>query len=249
MSQVIKHALVRTTTINDGAGWAYMVTTEAELNTLNDGIYRQRAVPMLYGEGAWGGFGHAPYRAGGLAEFGIFERKKYAKQLEYIRKGTPVLIWHNNGCYYPYRECGSMEILEIHHLEYPKMPTEKLADIVVCENDPMAEDWWIEVLKNKYPDKSICVLTRFRERSMQDIETAFKAAGIVSFTTTFSSYDWFEMALDALIKVDKYNQVMFGNNGNGDWISKLPSQLREKLENIQASTKMKVEQYLTEPSI
>ncbi len=71
-------------------------------------------------------------------------------------------------------------------------PIEEYAEIVICENDEKAEWKWIEYLKNRFPNKKILTINYFDLRSDYDVKRYFEKAKYVTFSTTFSKYDWFE---------------------------------------------------------
>jgi len=64
------------------------------------------------------------------------------------------------------------------------------AEIVVCENDLNAEQFWIDYLQKEYPDLKINILNGFRDRSIEDVRNHFSSAKYITFTTTFSKLDW-----------------------------------------------------------
>ena len=71
-------------------------------------------------------------------------------------------------------------------------PIDDYAEIVICENDERAEYKWIEYLKNRFPNKKILTINYFDIRSDYDVERYFSKAKYVTFSTTFSNYEWFE---------------------------------------------------------
>lgn len=71
-------------------------------------------------------------------------------------------------------------------------------DIVICENDTFPEPKWVVFLNENYPGKSIYTLNYFSERNMS-LDGELNVP-IISFSTTFTSYDWFERILDTIIR-------------------------------------------------
>lgn len=71
-------------------------------------------------------------------------------------------------------------------------PIEDYAEIVICENDRIAEYKWIEFLKRRYPNKAITTINYFDLRSENEVSKYFENAKYITFSTTFSSFDWFK---------------------------------------------------------
>lgn len=71
-------------------------------------------------------------------------------------------------------------------------PIEDFAKIVICENDKNAEYKWVKYLKNRFPNEKIVTINYFDLRSENEIKKYFKHAKYVTFSTTFSNYDWFK---------------------------------------------------------
>ena len=240
--QIIKHALIYDKLCKDFA-WCCMVTTLDELNALKQAFRELRGKKMIKQEGFFG------LNKMGMFEWASCEGLIYAAQVKFIQQGATLLIWHANGGYVPLFKpltpSDNFEIKSIQYLPFPQMPTDKKSDIVVCENDPVAEDWWIELLRKKYPDYSICVLTRFSERDHKDIASHFEAAKIISFTTSFSSYEWFDKLIDCLESSKLRDKIIFGNNYGQDWIENLPVALKAKLSLQQANNNLTIEQRIS----
>lgn len=99
------------------------------------------------------------------------------------------------------RPIGSFMILhddhEIEEIVYSKDFPEENSDakIVVCENDMEAESQWIEYLNKRFPEQKIKVLNFFRTRSEESLKESFSGVDFITFSTTFSSFDWFEKAV------------------------------------------------------
>lgn len=72
------------------------------------------------------------------------------------------------------------------------------AEIVICENDLVAEKHWLEYLTREYKNKQVNVLNGFRNRPIEDVVGHFESAKLITFSTTFSNPDWFELMLTAL---------------------------------------------------
>lgn len=84
------------------------------------------------------------------------------------------------------------------------------ADIVVCENDNDPEPDWIEYLKTQYPEKTIRVLNLFRARSVEELTQPFKDAELITFKTTFTNFDWWELAVETLRGIDVTGKSILG---------------------------------------
>lgn len=228
-SKLIKHALVSNKhwPQDNSPTWCFMITNQQEMDVLEECLLKQRALKMLHGVGAWKESGL------GLDAFSRFEAGRNNRWRELIEKGVPILVWQTNGGYATPNS--DLTIHEVIYLEFPKMPNEaQTADILVCENDSQPELWWNDVLANKYPKKSISVLTLFSERSVEELAIKFKSASVISFTTTFTSMTWFETILDVLYWNDMTGKTIFGNHANSDWVQILPSRILEKLEAVKA---------------
>lgn len=240
-NNIIKHALVYDKLDNDSA-WCCMVTTLDELNTLKQAYKELRCKKMFKQEGFFG------LNKIGMFEWANCEGQIHAAQVKFIKNGATLLIWYANGGYVPLQKpltaSDNLEIKSIQYLPYPKMPTDKKADIIVCENDPVAEDWWIELLKKKYPDYSICVLTRFSEREHKDIAAHFENAKIISFTTSFSSFEWFDKLVDSIGSHNLRDKIIFGNNYGQNWIDNLPPVIKVKLATLQGCNNITIEQLI-----
>jgi hypothetical protein len=71
-------------------------------------------------------------------------------------------------------------------------PIEEFAEIVICENDQKAEYKWVEYLKSRFPNKKILTINFFDLRSEKEVEKYFSKAKYITFSTTFSKYEWFK---------------------------------------------------------
>ena len=83
-------------------------------------------------------------------------------------------------------------------VERDSWPTENEGgEIVICENDLVAEEPWMCYLNCNYPSKSINILNSFRNRTLTDVQKHFDSAKYITFHTTFSQLDWFELLLNS----------------------------------------------------
>ena len=71
-------------------------------------------------------------------------------------------------------------------------PIDEFAEIVICENDEKAEYKWVDYLKSRFPKKKILTINFFDLRSENEVEKYFSKAKYITFSTTFSRYQWFE---------------------------------------------------------
>ena len=118
----------------------------------------------------------------------------YAGTLRRYQK--PILIRENGS----YMMCSSVkDITETFYgVDYPHTR----ADIVVCENAATAPTDWIDFLKKKFPNKSIQVISYFRTRTTEYLEEIFKHKPIITFSTTFTDYAWFELLCRSIVHED-----------------------------------------------
>jgi hypothetical protein len=71
-------------------------------------------------------------------------------------------------------------------------PIDSFSEIVICENDKKAELEWVKKLQKMFPEKAITTINFFDLRSEQEVSEYFKHAKYITFSTTFSKYEWFE---------------------------------------------------------
>jgi len=71
-------------------------------------------------------------------------------------------------------------------------PINDFSDIVICENDRVAEYKWIKYLNYRFPNKKIVTINFFDLRNESEIEVYLNNAKYITFSTTFSSFDWFK---------------------------------------------------------
>lgn len=82
----------------------------------------------------------------------------------------------------------------------------KPAEIVICENDEFPEPFWLAYLIRRFPGKTIETINYFNQRSIDEVKDAFASADYITFSTTFSSYNWYEKA----VSVATANQKVIG---------------------------------------
>lgn len=90
-------------------------------------------------------------------------------------------------------------------------PIEIFGEIVICENDRIAEHKWVDYLKKTYPNKKIVTINYFDLRSDSEVEKYFEKAELITFSTTFSNMDWFKKLnnhLSIIHKVIGYSHDM-----------------------------------------
>ncbi len=85
-------------------------------------------------------------------------------------------------------------------------PIEDFSEIVICENSDKAEVEWIEYLKERFEGKKIVTINFFNLRDEKEIEQYFEKAKYITFSTTFSKYEWFEK----LSKYANHNHQIIG---------------------------------------
>lgn len=92
-------------------------------------------------------------------------------------------------------------------------PIEEFAEIVICENDQKAEYKWVEYLKSRFSNKKILTINFFDLRSENEVEKYFSKAKYITFSTTFSRYEWFEK----LTKFSKGKKVIGYCHNKDNW--------------------------------
>jgi hypothetical protein len=85
-------------------------------------------------------------------------------------------------------------------------PRNTEATIVVCENASVPEPEWIKYLEARFPGEKIEVLNFFSTRSVEELTKLFKTTKYITFSTTFSSTEWF----DNIIKSKTGENVIIG---------------------------------------
>ena len=71
-------------------------------------------------------------------------------------------------------------------------PITDFAEIVICENDKTAEWQWVEYLEKRFPKQKISTINFFDLRSEHEVKLYFEKAKYITFSTTFTRYEWFE---------------------------------------------------------
>ncbi len=91
-------------------------------------------------------------------------------------------------------------------------PIDDFAEIVICENDKNAEYKWVQYLKKRFPNKKIVTINYFDLRSENEVIKYFEKAQYITFSTTFSSYEWFKK----LAKFTNSNHKIIGYCHNAE---------------------------------
>jgi len=133
----------------------------------------------------------------------VHTKMNYANILEKYSNLNPTLL---------IRKIGSFMLLHKDHIieedfymnDFPDDNQE--AEIVICENDHQAESEWIKYLSKIYPDKKIRTLNFFSTRSEESLKESLKNVSKITFSTTFTNYDWYEK----IIKCMKPEQEIIG---------------------------------------
>ncbi len=92
-------------------------------------------------------------------------------------------------------------------------PIEDFAEIVICENDKEAEYKWVKYLKSRFPNKKILTINFFDLRSENEVEKYFSKAKYITFSTTFSRYEW----LEKLTKFSSSKKVIGYCHNSENW--------------------------------
>lgn len=118
-------------------------------------------------------------------------------RLDYQKKANDwneTILVRRNGTY-----MGMSKEYQITEIAYGNdFPVNNIGKIVVCENDAYAEDFWIDYLAYRFPDKQITVINNFRHRSKSEIDTYFEKAEFITFSSTFSNLDWWVKVSESL---------------------------------------------------
>lgn len=91
-------------------------------------------------------------------------------------------------------------------------PVDNFGDIVICENAQFAEKKWAEYLNKRFPNKTIATINFFKSREIEEIKKYFEKASIVTFSTTFSDFEWFKKMISCL---DNQKVIGFSENKDG----------------------------------
>ena len=105
--------------------------------------------------------------------------------------------------------CSDHTVLEARTGDHFPHPDEG-AEIVICENDMKAEPEWWGYLQERFSTTRIRTLNLFRARTVEELIPAFQNAELITFMTTFTSYDWWELAVEALSKIDTSGKKILG---------------------------------------
>lgn len=87
--------------------------------------------------------------------------------------------------------------------------------IVVCENDLVAEPFWIEYLQKRF-NQPITVINLFGGRSIKELKQLFQQADYITFSTTFTSTNWFSNLIEGID--ENMDKVIIGYcHGDDNW--------------------------------
>lgn len=110
---------------------------------------------------------------------------------------------------------GKMQIVdEVESTDYPTDSVEY--DIVVCENDAHAPKDWLDYLSSRYPDRSVHVISYFRSRDDEYVKDIFEKCNLITFSTTFTSFDWFHKLINNL--PDRQVKIVGRSSNNRSWV-------------------------------
>lgn len=102
---------------------------------------------------------------------------------------------------------------EITQLVYSdKLPSDDCGTLVICENDRETYQDWIELMKQYDPNPT--TISFFNSRSQIEINALLEKAEFVTFTTTFTTLEWFEKML---IATPKNAQIIGRCNDDEKW--------------------------------
>lgn len=104
----------------------------------------------------------------------------------HLKKYGPIVV----------REIGSFMTLKESEVIDEKFsegfPIDEYGEIVICENDGEPEQYWLEYLEKRFPGKKIVTINHFKYRHESEVAEYFAKAKHVTFSTTFSDFDWFK---------------------------------------------------------
>lgn len=146
---------------------------------------------------------------------------------ELLSKYDKPLLIRKNGSYMMLGD----DLRITYTLHSDDFPSEDITnvDIVICENDPMPEPKWVEYLNGRYPNKSILTLNLFSNRGASLVDEL--NVPMISFSTTFSSYDWFERILDTIIRNRWTGKTILGySHDPTKW--NIPDDIRDKVDAV-----------------
>lgn len=108
-----------------------------------------------------------------------------------ISLGCDVYVQESGGyCHAPGDDSDFRIIDECYGYDYPIKG--EIGDIVIVENDILCEYKWRNYLATRFPGKEISVLNCFDTRCVEFVKEYIKDAEYVTFSTTFTNFDWFD---------------------------------------------------------
>lgn len=125
-------------------------------------------------------------------------------------------------------------ITDTQYSETTNFPVDTKSQIIICENDPFPEDWWVVKLEKQYPGKHIATLTNFYNRTVDEIRKSVVQAEIITFTTTFSRLDWFENLLKACEGIVGKTFIFHWTGDEHIW-KNVYSQFKSQIDELQSS--------------
>jgi hypothetical protein len=170
--------------LKDSNVWLWEVTPHTEGNLIPADVFIQRQTKNLFGQ-----FMTTPK---GLASDVSYRRKLIATVPNYpeMAKDSGETIYVR--AVGSYTTVHPSQIAErVFAMDFP---TGK-ADICICENDETPEPFWLSFLQSKYPDKTIKTINNFSSRTVESLQEEFKGVKILTFSTTFTNFRWYETAI------------------------------------------------------
>lgn len=110
---------------------------------------------------------------------------------------------------------GKMQIVE--EVESTDYPTDSVEyDIVVCENDAHAPKEWLDYLSLRFPGRAVHVISYFRSRDDEYVKSIFQKCNLITFSTTFTSFDWFHKLVNNL--PDRQVKIVGRSSNKKSWV-------------------------------
>lgn len=113
---------------------------------------------------------------------------------EYIASKYGTILIRPIGSYMPLRgnEITEEKFDNNFYESYYPLDDSSFGEVVICENDKIAESKWVRYLQANFPNKTIATINFFDLRTENEVAEFFKRATYITFSTTFSKYEWFE---------------------------------------------------------
>ena len=136
---------------------------------------------------------------------------------EALERYSQIVVNHAGG-YQPLRGLEVENIIYQDVLQWPSQNT----DIVIMENQIYPEPKWLEYLTLNFPTKTIKTVSHTHLLSTEQIKAEISRAKIISFSTTFTDYQWL---INTLLAANP-NQKIIGYCGDKTRWDEFPEELK-----------------------